>query len=413
MIARPLIRNVRLGIRTLWLHRTRSLLTMLGIIFGVSSVIAMLSIGEGASKEAMERILRLGSCNILLRSKQPPRDPQSGQSWVRVQRYGLLNDDMRRLQETFPHIRHVVPVRQNEVEGRLRERLADLRVVGTEEEWFEVVQRPVLAGRVLTAADRAGAAHVCVLTESGARKLLANTEVVGEKVFLGRDVFEIVGVVESSTSGEGLQTPDSEADAYIPLHVFSEVFGIITNWKMIDLHQMIVAVDGLDAVEPVAEAIRNMQERFHEDEDYTISVPLELLREAEATKRTYNIVLGSIAGISLLVGGIGIMNIMLASVVERTREIGIRRAVGAKRRQIAIQFLIETMVLSCTGGLIGIALGCSLPWAVTQFADMPTVIPLYAVLLAVGVSLATGVTFGLYPAIRASRLDPIEALRHE
>ncbi len=151
----------------------------------------------------------------------------------------------------------------------------------------------------------------------------------------------------------------------------------------------------------------------HPKGDYRISVPLALLRQAEATKRTFNIVLGSIAGISLLVGGIGIMNIMLASVTERTREIGVRRAIGAKRRQIIGQFLVETMVLSTAGGLIGIAIGLFLPWLVTYFAGMPTVVTAYSVVLAVGISMSVGIVFGLYPAIRAANMDPIEALRHE
>jgi putative ABC transport system permease protein len=156
-----------------------------------------------------------------------------------------------------------------------------------------------------------------------------------------------------------------------------------------------------------------MLQRFHKNKDYQVSIPLALLRQAEATKRTFNIVLGSIAAISLLVGGIGIMNIMLATVTERTREIGIRRAIGAKRRQIVGQFLIETIVLSTTGGLIGIALGLLIPWFITQFAQMPTVVKLPSLLLSLGISMAVGVLFGIYPAYRAANLDPIEALKHE
>jgi len=156
-----------------------------------------------------------------------------------------------------------------------------------------------------------------------------------------------------------------------------------------------------------------MLEIFHKKKDYSVSVPLALLRQAEATKRTFNIVLGAIAGISLLVGGIGIMNIMLASVTERTREIGIRRAIGAKQRQIVAQFLIETVVLSFSGGLIGIGLGLLIPWIITQVVKMPTVVSLYSLTLSLGISVSVGIIFGIYPAMRAARLDPIEALRHE
>ena len=154
-------------------------------------------------------------------------------------------------------------------------------------------------------------------------------------------------------------------------------------------------------------------ERFHKKKDYSISVPLTLLKQAEETKRTFNIVLGSIAGISLLVGGIGIMNIMLASVTERTMEIGIRRAIGAKRKHIISQFLVETMVLSGAGGIIGIALGVLIPKLITVFSGMPTAVPLYAILLSFFISVSIGIVFGLYPAVRAADLDPIEALRHE
>jgi putative ABC transport system permease protein len=182
---------------------------------------------------------------------------------------------------------------------------------------------------------------------------------------------------------------------------------------MVELHQLIVSVGGEDEVERTAAAIERVLALFHKKQDYAISVPLALLRQAEATKRTFAIVLGSIAGISLLVGGIGIMNIMLATVTERTREIGIRRAIGARRTQIVAQFLIETLVLSLSGGVIGIGVGLFIPWLVTVFAKMPTVVTPQSIVLSLGISVSVGIVFGIYPAMRASRLDPIEALRHE
>jgi putative ABC transport system permease protein len=181
----------------------------------------------------------------------------------------------------------------------------------------------------------------------------------------------------------------------------------------VELNQIIVQVASLDQVEPSARAIERMLSLFHKKKDFQIQVPLALLKQAEATKRTFNIVLGAIAGISLLVGGIGIMNIMLASVTERTREIGIRRAIGAKRKQIIIQFLIEAMVLSFVGGILGLAMGTAIPFFITWFAKMPTVITPMGILLPLCVSLGIGIVFGLYPAARAARVDPIVALRHE
>jgi putative ABC transport system permease protein len=210
-------------------------------------------------------------------------------------------------------------------------------------------------------------------------------------------------------------------DAYIPLNVARERYGDMTvrraagsqDREFVELHQILVQVEFEEEVESAASAVEAVLKRFHKRNDYRISVPLALLREAEATKRTFNIVLGSIAGISLLVGGIGIMNIMLASVTERTREIGIRRAIGAKRRQIVGQFLIETVVLSTIGGLIGICVGVLLPWLITTFTEMTTIVPAYGIVLSLGISVGVGVIFGLYPAVRAARLDPIVALRHE
>jgi putative ABC transport system permease protein len=207
----------------------------------------------------------------------------------------------------------------------------------------------------------------------------------------------------------------------VPINVARERFGDITfkrtsggeEREQVELHKVIVEVNSEEDVEKAAGAIKRMLETFHKKVDYRMSVPLELRRQREATRRTFNIVMGAIAGISLLVGGIGIMNIMLASVTERTREIGIRRAIGAKKRQIVGQFLIETVVLSTVGGLIGVAFGVVAPWVITVFSQMPTQVPMWSLPLSVGISMSIGIVFGLYPAVRAANLDPITALRHE
>jgi putative ABC transport system permease protein len=273
----------------------------------------------------------------------------------------------------------------------------------------------------LSVYDHEKRCNVVVLTEHGARRLLATEATLGQMLRIGGEVFEVIGIVQNERAAGGMQTPDQETDAYMPLTVAKERYGDVFSKRtagsrireLVELHHMIVEVDSIDDVEATARGIASLLGRFHTKVDYHISVPLALLKQAEATKRTFNIVLGSIAGISLLVGGIGIMNIMLASVTERTREIGIRRAIGAKRRQIVGQFLIETMVLSTVGGLIGVAIGLVIPWAISRFAGMPAVVPLYSLVLSLGISMAVGVVFGIYPAVRAARLDPIVALRHE
>jgi len=417
-----LVRNVRLGIKNLLLHKLRSSLTMLGVVFGVGSVIAMLAVGEGASKEALEEIRKLGSHNIMISAAKPVAEEEATNVRVYMSVYGLQYQDEKRIAETIPAVRRTVPAKTIRREGRLGERSLELRVVGTTRDWFELVAREVIAGRVLTARDVEAKANVVVLTEYGARRLLATKASVGELLRIGRDSFEVIGIVKSETKiGGGVQTPDQQIDAYIGLPVARERFGDVftkrtagtSTRELVELHEIIVEVRSIDEVEATASAIEALLKRFHKKTDYRVSVPLALLRQAEATKRTFNIVLGSIAAISLVVGGIGIMNIMLATVTERTREIGIRRAIGAKRRQIVEQFLVETVVLSISGGLIGVVIGLLIPRIISGFAGMATIVSPHSVILALVISVGIGIVFGLYPAIRAAALDPIEALRHD
>lgn len=416
-----LIRNVRLGINTLMLHKLRSSLTVLGVVFGVGSVIAMLAVGEGAGQEAIKQIQKLGSNNIILTSVKPTADEQAGSQRSFMSIYGLLHDDEKRISETIPGVRCTVPVKQIRAEGRFGERALEMRLMGTTPDWFKLVNRPLLAGRNLTEHDMHTWSPVCVLTETGARRLLATQHSVGQAIYIGGNLYQVIGIVRSEGSDGGVQTPDQQTDAYIPLNVALAQYGDINiritsgaqERELVELHMILVETETTEEVEKTASAIEAMLRTFHRNPDYNINVPLALLRQAEQTKHTFNIVLGSIAGISLLVGGIGIMNIMLASVTERTREIGIRRAIGAKRKNIVGQFLIETTVLSMIGGLGGIALGFLIPWLITKFTGMPSIVPAYGIILSIGISLSIGLIFGIYPARRAANLDPITALRHE
>ncbi|HPW74507.1 MAG TPA: ABC transporter permease [Kiritimatiellia bacterium] len=413
---------VKLGLSDVWRHKTRSFLTMLGMVFGVGSVIAMLAVGEGASQQALESIKRLGSENIMVLSVKPGSEESgsSGAQRGKLAVYGLLYDDEKRIRETVPGVVMTVPARMTRRTARLNERQLEMRVVETVPEWFQVVQRPILAGRVLTAHDMRIRANVCVLTEHGVRRLLAAEETIGQRIRIASGVFEVIGIVQNETGGS-VRAPDSEADAYIPITTGTKFFGEANirysaggmEGEKVELSQIIVKMADTSVVESGSKAIQAVLERFHKKKDFRIDVPLTLLREAERTKRTYNIVLGAIAGISLLVGGIGIMNIMLASVTERTKEIGIRRAIGARRSRIVVQFLINTCVLSIGGGLVGLILGVAIPFLITLFTDMPTVVQPYSLVLAFGISAGIGIVFGLYPAMRAAALDPIEALRRD
>jgi putative ABC transport system permease protein len=413
---------VKLGLTDVWRHKTRSFLTMLGMVFGVGSVIAMLAVGEGASQQALESIKRLGSENIMVLSVKPGSEESgsSGAQRGKLAVYGLLYDDEKRIRETVPGVVMTVAARMTRRTARLNERQLEMRVVETVPEWFQVVQRPILAGRVLTAHDMRIRANVCVLTEHGVRRLLAAEETIGQRIRIASGVFEVIGIVQNETGGS-VRAPDSEADAYIPITTGTKFFGEANirysaggmEGEKVELSQIIVKMADTSVVESGSKAIQAVLERFHKKKDFRIDVPLTLLREAERTKRTYNIVLGAIAGISLLVGGIGIMNIMLASVTERTKEIGIRRAIGARRSRIVVQFLINTCVLSIGGGLVGLILGVAIPFLITLFTDMPTVVQPYSLVLAFGISAGIGIVFGLYPAMRAATLDPIEALRRD
>ncbi len=422
MTGLQLLPLVHMGLTDILRHKMRSFLTMLGVVFGVGSVVAMLAVGEGASQQALDAIRKLGSQNIILASVKPPEAGAEGiQRSSRMNTYGLLYADEVRILETIPGVARTVPARFMRKQGFLGALSMELRVVGTTAAWFDVVARPVVAGRLLTPRDESARATVCVLTENGARKLLAGQHTIGQTLRLGSTFFEVVGIVRNAESTGGMQTPDRETDVYIPMKTGIERFGEVEmqmsassrSMEKVELSQIIVEMRGTRAVEPGMQAIEAMLRFFHKKEDFRVDVPLALLREAEATKRRFNVVLGSIAAISLLVGGIGIMNIMLASVTERTQEIGIRRAIGARRSHIVLQFLVETCVLSIGGGLIGLLLGSVIPLLITMLADMPTSIRPYSLILAFSISAGIGIVFGLYPARRAARLDPVEALRRD
>lgn len=417
-----LVKLIKIGAADVWRHKLRSFLTMLGMVFGVGSVVSMLAVGEGASKQSLESIRKLGSRNIIIASVKPPESGAEGMKrTARLSNYGLLYMDEVRIRETIPGVNKTVPARFMQKNAIYRSLQVELRVVGTTEAWFDVIDRPLIAGRKLVREDMKRVSPVCVLTETGARKLLAGRSTIGQDIRIASTAFTVVGIVKNEKASGGIQMPDSEADVYIPMKAGIERFGSVEmkrssssfSAEKVELSQIVVEMASDEDVKPGMKAISAMLATFHKRQDYRIDVPLALLEEAAATKRRFNAVLGSIAAISLLVGGIGIMNIMLASVTERTQEIGIRRAIGAKRKHIVVQFLVETCVLSIGGGIIGLIVGVAIPTLVTKFAGMPTSIRPYSLILAFSISAGIGILFGLYPARRASMLDPVEALRRE
>jgi len=422
-VSGDILRAFKLGVGSLMLHKLRSMLTTLGVLFGVSSVIAMLAVGEGASQDVQDQIKQLGSQNVILRSVKPPDDLVSNQQ-TRVVSYGLETMDLERIRDTYPGVAGVVPVLQIQSEVRYDTRACRPRILATPPEYHKVTGRVIGEGRFLRFSDEDNVSGVCVLGYEVARFLFPFESGLGKRVRVGGDYFTVVGtMLPRVLLGDDPPEPSIEVtgEVFIPLSTGQKWYGGrqvkirsgSQEIEEVDLHEIIVEVSDPLAVIKIADACREMLARFHDKRDYEVVVPLELLLRAQETKRIFNIVLGSIAGISLLVGGIGIMNVMLATVTERTREIGIRRALGAKRRHIVTQFLIETIVLSAGGGILGVALGLVIPLVVEHFADMPTIVRPFAPVLAFGISVFIGIVFGLYPAWRAANMDPVEALRHE
>ena len=416
MLARS-TRSLKLAVKNILLHKMRSALTVLGIVFGVCSVIAMLAIGEGASWEAQEQIKRQGSRNIILGSIKPP-EGDTAETSNRMIEYGLTHADARRIAATVPGVEKVVPSRHMRRDVYKGARKAQCRVVGTTTDFLAVTSSVVEHGRFICDLDEMDTANVAVLGSALVQELFSGRNCLGETVKIDRDRYRVVGTLAPTLAGA--QT-DEDRDLYIPLATAVRRFGenLIRSssgtleFERTELHSIIVQVTDIDTVMQAARVIRASIKPFHKQEDWEVIVPLDLLRQAQQSRRIFDIVLGSIAAISLLVGGIGIMNIMLASVTERTREIGIRRALGARKRDITAQFLAETVVLSGGGGLLGVAFGILLPQAIQHFARMRTIVTPHSLALAFSISVAIGIIFGIYPARKAADMDPIEALRHE
>jgi putative ABC transport system permease protein len=442
MISR-LLQTVRLGIFSLLLHKLRSGLAVLGILIGITAVIWLVAMGEGVSYQAQQQIKDLGANNIIVISVKPAAEGSNAGRGLFME-YGLLRNDFDRIVSNIPAIEQAVPMREIKKEIRCLDRSVEGRVVGCTPAYLDLNHLILDRGRFLTDRDGSPPDNVAVLGAETASMLFPFETPIGRNIQIDSGFYTIVGVMQSrdptAAIGGSLDSQDYNMDVYIPLETLRTRIGdmIFTSrsgsreGEIVQLSQITVSLASLDRVDETSDIIRTLMEKFHPKGDYGVVVPKELLRQAELLRMMFNVLLVLIAGISLVVGGIGIMNIMLATVTERTREIGVRRALGAKRADIIQQFLVEAVVLTGVGGGLGVALGflCgpTVDFVRTTATEMlpetvaalpPTILELepliapWSIVASLGISIGVGVLFGIYPAYRAAYMDPIEALRHE
>ncbi|MCR9243790.1 MAG: ABC transporter permease [bacterium] len=414
------------ALRNLQRHKLRSLLTALGIIFGIASVVSMVSAGEGARQQILAQIEELGTTNIIINAQKPPAEEDTKKAkGSYVLRYGLTFKDLDQIRTTLRPVIAALPVHDVKDWLWFRGRRVEAKIHGVTPEYFEHLQMQPIHGRVLTSTDASGRARVCVVRA----RVIHEAKYLGDPLQLdlkiGSQFYRVVGVLPDFTTKnpdrEVLGIDDRALEVYVPFDTVVDRLGLTHSQSnegsretsRVELHQIVCRVDDEGNVPAMARSIHAILEKFHDRRDYSVTVPIELLQQRAATQRTFDLVLPVIAGISLLVGGIGILNIMLASVTERTREIGIRRAIGASQWDITFQFLVETVTLTFIGGALGVGLGVVGAYLIEQATEWQPVITPWAVSLSMAISCLTGVVFGLYPARRAALMDPVRALRHE
>lgn len=413
-----LIEQVKIGTVGLIDHPFRTFLTMLGIIFGVAAVISMVSIGAGAEREALNELKKFGINSIRI-SAVELKGEKLGNALKKVAR-GLSIKDATFLKEACPFIKYAVPEKLTDLRFYCLNKKPLAKVVGVGENFIEVSHFELSSGRFFSKSDYVEAKTFAVLGAKVASETFSDVNPVGKIIQIGQVRFKVIGVMKEQGQGEGklaIKTRDHDNDVYIPIttnlrrfeifpvedeKVYSQISGL---W--IEVFECIDIIEARDAI------VKIIDRRHKGIKDIESQVPLEVLQQSQKTQQLFNLVMSLIAGISLLVGGIGIMNIMLASVNERTREIGIRRALGASKKDIVIQFLVEASLISLCGGIAGIFIGMALSFGISTYTGWTTVIPISAVFLAFFVSLTTGIVFGSFPAAKAAKLDPVKALRYE
>ena len=411
----PFSEIIRLAIGALIDHKVRSFLTMLGIIFGVASVIAMLSIGEGAKREAIAKYQDLGVNNIIIREKKLS---EAELEEVRAKfSQGLSIKDANTVREIVPGVVKIASQAEISTEVRYTDKSVKSTVIGVTANYLGMMNYKIRHGELINSHHYDLKLKVCVLGAGVAGTLFGYENPVGNMVKVEDQWLEVVGVLDSKTLftetvGE-LAARDLNTDVYVPLSMFLNRFSR-ENALTGEIQQITAQVESSDRLMEASRLIDEILKRHHfNNQDYNIVIPFELLKQEEKERQIYNFLLGAIAAISLIVGGIGIMNIMLATVMERTREIGTRRAIGARKSDIMRQFVSEAVAISIVGGIIGVIFGVTLSLTVSLFTDITTYIRLYSVLIAFTFSVVVGISFGYLPAKNAANLNPVDSMRHE
>ncbi|HYG64925.1 MAG TPA: ABC transporter permease [Thermoanaerobaculia bacterium] len=394
-------------------HKLRSALTMLGMIFGVGAVIAMLSIGAGAEEQALGMIERLGLRNVLIRAREYKTEELQE---IRQKSLGVSFRDAAAISEAVPGVDLVAPrIRIEPYKVLSAAGKTEATVFGVSHHHAGLADLELAEGRFLDALDESTHAQVCVIGPGVRRDLFGYGPAVGEEVKVDDVWLEVIGVLAATGQGEtfeGVPVGSVETEIYLPVTTAERKFERPPLDSPLD--EIVVRLKEGQSGREAAAVISGLLSRLHAGtDDYEIVVPEALLEQSRRTQRLFNVVMGCIAGISLLVGGIGIMNIMLATVLERTREIGVRRAVGARRSDIRFQFVVESFAISLIGGLAGVIAGIAIARGVAVYAGWETIVTVGSILISTGVAMTVGLASGIYPATRAAGLDPIEALRYE
>jgi len=415
---------IRLSFHNIFLHKVRSSLTSLGIIFGVGSVISMLAISEGAKRESLSQIEAMGTDKIMLFSRKAPVSLSSGSSDSgMVQQYGITESDLSSI-KNFENVSGVTTGRN--ARKKIMRGVTPIRakVIAASSTFMKDAKLNILEGRWFQTVDRKNLLPVCVIGKTLKKSLfpLSRKNIIGETIRVENNVFKIIGVVEN-TAGTELPELGSPNDMLIiPQETSDAIFGrnsyTMRSSRQFDIEDvdydlLIITVKDLSFIDNTAKRIKSYMEKTHKIEDWGILVPYELLKQREKTQNIFTLIMSSIAGISLLVGGIGIMNIILANVYERRKEIGTRMALGAKKKDILYQFLVETIVLTLSGGIVGVIIGVFISEIVTYYAEWSVIYTFWSFTLSFVISTIVGIVFGTYPAWKASQQNPIEILRTE